>query len=63
METKKRRITVELQGEYLEGMEKLSYKNFRQLKEQIMAILYKELLERGMLDVERNESDREVVMN
>ena len=63
MENRKRRITVELKGQYLEGMEQLSNDNFRQLKEQIMAILQKELLERGLLDVERNESDREVVMN
>ena len=52
MENKKKIITVELQGEYLEGMEDFSRRNFRQLREQIMAILHKELHTKGAIDVE-----------
>ena len=61
MDSRKRRITIELQGEYLEGMENLSRKNFRQLREQIMAILQKEMLEKGVLNVENSNNGKEVV--
>lgn len=63
METRKRRITVELQGDYLKGMEELSTKNFRQLREQIMAILHKELLEKGVIEKNKSELVSEDELN
>lgn len=63
METRKRRITVELQGDYLKGLEELSTRNFRQLREQIMAILYKEMLERGGIERENYQSNAKDVLN
>ena len=63
MENRKRRITIELQGEYLRGMEDLSRENFRQLREQIMAILHKEMLEKGVLNVENTDIEIEQAVN
>ena len=52
METRKRRVTLELEGKYLDGIEDLSKRNFRQVREQILAILHSELLERGLIEKE-----------
>ena len=56
METRKRRVTLELEGKYLEGIEDLSKKNFRQVREQICAILHSELVERGVIEKEELEN-------
>ena len=58
MENRKRRITLELEGKYLERIEDLSRKNFRQLREQIMAILHNELIQKGEMKVETKEKER-----
>jgi len=50
-----RRITIELHDELLDGLEKLSTDNYRQLREQIMVILHQELIRKEMINTNKHK--------